>query len=89
MGADPNLSTLGRMELPMWGGATTRQQLQQSITLLQVLNEVPELPKENNLGSNVDTTHRLSVSREIENFKQPGIPFSYFGSCPTNYGCVH
>jgi metallophosphoesterase superfamily enzyme len=50
----------------MWGGATTRQQLQQSITLLQALDEVLELPKENNLVSNGDTTHRLSISRENE-----------------------
>jgi hypothetical protein len=63
---NPNSSTLGRMESPMWGGATTRQQLQQSITLLQVLNEVPELPKENNPVPNGDTTHRLSISRENE-----------------------
>jgi len=66
MGTDPNLSTLGGMESPMWGGATTRQQLQQSITLLHVLNEVPELPKENNPVSNGDATRRLSISRENE-----------------------
>jgi hypothetical protein len=50
----------------MWGGVTTRQQLQQSITLLQVLNEVPELPRENNPVSEGETTHRLSISRESE-----------------------
>jgi hypothetical protein len=54
------------METLMWGGATTRQQLQQSITLFRVLNEVPELPKENNSMFESDTTHCLSISRERE-----------------------
>ena len=50
----------------MWGGVTTRQQLLQSITLLQVLNEEPELPKENIPVSDGGTTRWLSVSREKE-----------------------
>ncbi|PSS18458.1 hypothetical protein M430DRAFT_120981 [Amorphotheca resinae ATCC 22711] len=50
----------------MWGGAITRQQLQQTIVRLQSLNEVPELPQENDVVSGIDTTRRLSISRENE-----------------------
>lgn len=50
----------------MWGGATTRQQLQQTINRLQTANEVPELPKENILVSGIDSTSRLNISRENE-----------------------
>ena len=50
----------------LWGGATTRQQLQQTMSRLQTLNEVPELPKENILVSGMDSTRRLSISRENE-----------------------
>jgi hypothetical protein len=50
----------------MWGGVTTRQQLQQTINRLQTANEVPELPKENILVSGIDSTRRLNISRENE-----------------------
>jgi hypothetical protein len=50
----------------MWGGAITRQQLQQTIVRLQSLNEVPELPQENDVVSGIDATRRLSISRENE-----------------------
>jgi hypothetical protein len=50
----------------MWGGTTTRQQLLQSISLFQTLNEVPEPPRENVLVSEIDSTHCLSISREKE-----------------------
>ncbi|TVY31847.1 hypothetical protein LSUB1_G008297 [Lachnellula subtilissima] len=51
----------------MWGSATSRQQLQQAITRLRRLNEVPELPEENLLISGANSTsHSLSISRENE-----------------------
>ena len=50
----------------MWGCDTTQQQLRDSISHLQKLNEVPERPKENILVSRVNSTHRLSISRENE-----------------------
>ena len=65
-GNRPQPVALDGMESPIWGGPTTRQKLQQSISLLQGLNEVPELPKENDPVSKGDTTHRLSISREKE-----------------------
>jgi hypothetical protein len=50
----------------MWGGSITRQQLLQSISLFQMLDGVPEPPKENVLTSKTDSTHSLSISRERE-----------------------
>jgi hypothetical protein len=52
--------------MTIWGGATTRKQLQQTISRLQMLNEAPELPKENILVSRIDSTRRLGISRENE-----------------------
>jgi hypothetical protein len=46
--------------------STTQQQLRDSISRLRTLNEVPERPKENILISRVNSTHRLSISRENE-----------------------
>lgn len=50
----------------MWGGATTRSQLQKSISSLRRLNEVPEVPIENLVAPKIDPTRRLSISREKE-----------------------
>jgi hypothetical protein len=50
----------------MWESAVTRQQLRQSITRLRKLNEVPELPRENRLALDTDSTRRLSIKRENE-----------------------
>lgn len=50
----------------MWGGATTRSELQQSISLLHELNEVPEMPTENPIDAKIDLSHRLSLLREKE-----------------------
>jgi hypothetical protein len=50
----------------MWGSAVTQQQLRQSISRLQQLDEVPEPPKENVLALGIDSTRHLSVERENE-----------------------
>ena len=50
----------------MWGGETTRQQLQESIRKLWALNEVPQGPEENPLVNARDLQRHLSVSREQE-----------------------
>jgi hypothetical protein len=50
----------------MWGGATTRPQLQESIHRLWELSEVPQAPEENCLINERPSQHRLSVSREQE-----------------------
>jgi hypothetical protein len=50
----------------MWGGAVTQQQLRQSISRLRKLNEVPELPKDNVLAVDIDSTRHLSSERENE-----------------------
>jgi hypothetical protein len=50
----------------MWGSAVTQQQLRQSISRLRKLNEVPELPKENVLALDINSTCRLSIERENE-----------------------
>ena len=60
------LISFGSFETTIWGGATTRKQLQQTISRLQMLNEAPELPKENILVSRIDSTRRLGISRENE-----------------------
>ena len=38
----------------MWGGKITGQHLQQTVCRLQMLNKVPEMPKENVLASEID-----------------------------------
>lgn len=50
----------------MWGGATTRPQLQESIRRLWELSEVPQVPEENCLINERPSQHCLSVSREQE-----------------------
>jgi hypothetical protein len=50
----------------MWGGATTRPQLQESIRRLWRLSEVPQAPEENCLVDDRLSQRRLSVSREQE-----------------------
>jgi hypothetical protein len=54
------------MEAAMWGGAITRLQLQQTISRLQKLDELPEVPRENLAVPKGDQTRRLSISREKE-----------------------
>ena len=50
----------------MWGGAITRLQLQQTISRLRKLDELPKVPSENLAVPEVDQTHHLSISREKE-----------------------
>lgn len=50
----------------MWGSGITRQQLRQSISRLRQLNEIPGLPKENDLTLATDSTRHLSIQRENE-----------------------
>jgi hypothetical protein len=54
------------MEATMWGGAITRLQLQQTISRLRKLDELPEVPSENLAVLEVDQTRHLSISREKE-----------------------
>ncbi|MCJ1386335.1 hypothetical protein MMC17_009461 [Xylographa soralifera] len=54
------------MEATMWGGAITRLQLQQTISRLRKLDELPEGPRENLAVPEGDQTRRLSISREEE-----------------------
>ncbi|KFY23502.1 hypothetical protein V491_02510, partial [Pseudogymnoascus sp. VKM F-3775] len=44
----------------MWGGATTRSKLQNSITSLRKVHTVLEAPTENLINGTIDSTHRLS-----------------------------
>jgi hypothetical protein len=50
----------------IWGGATTRPQLQESIRQLWRLSEVPQTPEENCLVNEPHSQPHLSVSREQE-----------------------
>jgi hypothetical protein len=52
------------MEKPIWGGGITRRELLQSISLLRILNEVPEPPSQNVPSSENDSTRCLNVFRE-------------------------
>ena len=58
------------MEPTMWGGATTRSQLQKAIGSLQATNPVPAMPMETPVEKLAvpgrDPTHRLSIVREKE-----------------------
>jgi hypothetical protein len=54
------------MEKLMWGGSITRQQLLQSISLFQTLDQVPEPPKENIITSEIESGYCLNISREKE-----------------------
>ncbi|KAM5469181.1 hypothetical protein MauCBS54593_004533 [Microsporum audouinii] len=50
----------------MWGGTTTRSQLQQSINSLWRVNEIPEAPTENSASFGIDPIRHLSFAREKE-----------------------
>ena len=54
------------MEATMWGGAITRPQLQQTISHLRKLDELPEVPSENLAVPEADQKRHLSISREKE-----------------------
>lgn len=48
----------------MWGGATTRSQLRESIDSLYGRCEVPEAPTENPINPETDETRRLTFLQE-------------------------
>jgi hypothetical protein len=50
----------------LWGSKVTRAQLQQSISNLRQLDELPEIPRENLVNPEIDSTRQLSVVRERE-----------------------
>ncbi|KAH6700685.1 hypothetical protein BKA61DRAFT_207718 [Leptodontidium sp. MPI-SDFR-AT-0119] len=50
----------------LWGSEITRAQLQQSISNLRQLDELPEIPRENLVNLEIDSTRQLSVTREKE-----------------------
>ena len=50
----------------LWGSNITRAQLQQSIRKLRQLDELPEIPRENLVIPEIDSTRQLSVERERE-----------------------
>ena len=50
----------------LWGSNITRTQLQQSIRNLRQLDELPEIPRENLVNLEIDSTRQLSVVRERE-----------------------
>ncbi|KIM96820.1 hypothetical protein OIDMADRAFT_44371 [Oidiodendron maius Zn] len=50
----------------LWGSKVTRSQLQQSISNLKRLDELPEIPRENLPNLNTDPRRHLSVAREME-----------------------
>jgi hypothetical protein len=50
----------------LWGSKITRSQLQQSISNLRQLDELPEIPRENLVNLEIDPTRQLSVVRERE-----------------------
>jgi hypothetical protein len=50
----------------LWGSQVTRAQLQQSISKLRQLDELPEIPGENLVNPEIDSTRQLSVVREKE-----------------------
>ena len=54
------------MEATMWGGAITRLELQQTISYLRKLDQLPEVPSENLTVPEVVQTRHLSISREKE-----------------------
>lgn len=58
-GEETNMETL-------WGSKVTRAQLQQSISNLRQLDELPEIPRENLVNPEIDSTRQLSVVREKE-----------------------
>jgi hypothetical protein len=50
----------------LWGSKITCAQLQQSIRNLRQLDELPEIPRENLVNLEIDSTRQLSVVRERE-----------------------
>jgi hypothetical protein len=50
----------------LWGSEITRAQLQQSISNLRQLDELPKIPRENLIKLEIDLTRQLSVTREKE-----------------------
>jgi hypothetical protein len=50
----------------LWGSKITRSQLQQSISNLRQLDELPEIPRENLVNLETDPTRQLSIVREKE-----------------------
>jgi len=50
----------------LWGSQITRAQLQQSISKLRQLDELPEIPRENLVNPEIDSTRQLSVVWEKE-----------------------
>jgi len=45
----------------LWGSQITRAQLQQSISKLRQLDELPEIPRENLVNLEIDSTRQLSI----------------------------
>ncbi|PMD34751.1 hypothetical protein L207DRAFT_496619 [Hyaloscypha variabilis F] len=52
------------MEKSIWGGSITRRDLLRSITLFQSLTRVPEPPNYDVPALEIESTYRLSISRE-------------------------
>jgi hypothetical protein len=50
----------------LWGSQIARAQLQQSISNLRQLDELPEIPRENLVNPEIDSARQLSVVREKE-----------------------
>ena len=50
----------------MWGGTTTRTQLERSISSLYAVHKVPEAPTTSRIKPGNDPTRRLSFEREKE-----------------------
>ncbi len=50
----------------LWGSQNTRAQLQQSISNLRQLDELPEIPRDNLVNPEIDSARQLSVVREKE-----------------------
>ena len=53
------------MDVSAWG-SVSRTRLMESITLLWMLNEIPETPKEHALSDILDPERALSIQREKE-----------------------
>ncbi|KAH7378896.1 hypothetical protein BKA64DRAFT_765797 [Cadophora sp. MPI-SDFR-AT-0126] len=50
----------------LWGSEITRAQLQQSISNFRQLDELPDIPRENLVNLEINSTRQLSVTREKE-----------------------
>ena len=63
----PNLiSPQRRDDQSLWGSPITRVDLEQSISRLRQLDQLPEVPRENLVILHDDPTHLLGVERERE-----------------------